>query len=376
MKVLSAMSRIAAAALPALSLVACWTPIYNESLSASAALSQKLAGIASWSGEIGPIGWNSGTPSGAYEFLPGRFSALDCGLLVQRQTGNISVSYFGQADAAGSPLVGGSMGGSQGSGAGTVAVAAGVSADYAARVLLLGLNGNSSSKDLDLQLYYRDPADPSCSLVGGPLGVSPSGLSTVSYLVAAGSVLDPNGSADDIELLYWDPAGLSLQRFGVSYDALGSTSTDGPYTVAGPGIGVNIGSRFFRLQNDFYLCAYTGPEGRETCYRWPDSGAGAAATLAEAPSVLPSIKAPIVGILSQQALILAQDDLFMYAFDKAGNQVFKLAAGNLRFEQEFSVNGQICALFTQVLTTQSSNQGSIAAKTWALKSASVPALGD
>ena len=376
MKVLSAISRIAAVALPALSLAACWTPIYNESLSASAALSQKLAGLTSWSGEIGPIGWNSGTPSSAYEFLPGRFSALDCGLLIEREAGNISVSYFGQADAAGSPLVGGNLGGSQGFGAETVVVSAAVSADYAARPLLLGLNGDSSSKDLDLQLYYRDPADPSCSLVGGPLGVSPSGLSAASYLVAAGSVLDQNGSADDIELLYWDPAGLSLQCYGVSYDALASTITDGPYPAAGTGLGVNIGSRFFRLQNDFYLCAYSGTQGRETCYRWPDSGAGTAATLAAAPSVLPSIKAPLVGILSQQALILAQDDLFLYAFDKAGNQVFKIAAGNLRFEQEFSVNGQICALFTQVLATQSNNQGSIAAKTWALKSALVPALGD
>jgi hypothetical protein len=369
------MFRIAAVALPALSLAACWTPIYNESLSASAALSQKLGGIASWSGEIGPIGWNSGTPSAAYEFLPGRFSALDCGLLVQRQTGNISVSYFGQADAGGYPVVGGSLGGSQGFAAGTVVVSAAVSADYAARLLLLGLNGDSSSKDLDLQLYYRDPADPSCSLAGGPLGVSPSGLSTASYLVAAGSVLDPNGSADDIELLYWDPAG-SFRRYGVSYDALASTSTDGPYPVAGTGLDVNIGSRFFRLQNDFYLCAYSGPQGRETCYRWPDSGAGAGATLAAAPSVLASIKAPIVGILSQQALVLAQDDLFLYAFDKTGNQVFKLAAGNLRFEQEFGVNGQICALFTQVIATQSNNQGSIAAKTWAVKSALVRSLGD
>jgi hypothetical protein len=252
-----------------------------------------------------------------------------------------------------------------------------VNAKYAAKFIRIGLNGGTGTRADDLRFYYRDPT-LSNNLVDAGSVVSPA-VPTSAYLVAAGSVLDPDGSTNDIELLYWDPGSLTYQHYGITYDALPTPTLthDGPNTVTVIGSTVNQGSGFFRLNNDFYLSAYSGTPGAESihCYRWADSGSGVIATLSAAPVKLPSITAPIVGILSQDGLILAQDDLSLYAFNMDGSGVFKMPAGNLHYEQEFSVDGFPSAVFTQVISTWSNGQNSVAAKIWAVRSDAVRTIG-
>ncbi|MGA2545060.1 MAG: hypothetical protein ABSF43_00810 [Rectinemataceae bacterium] len=369
--------RIVPIILAAIVLSACWSPIYNERLSSSAVLSQRLYSLAIESRDIGPVNWNMGNSDGDYEFAPSNYSDLDSGLIVGRGTGNFYAAYYGKADDASPPQIGGSQGGSLGFAGRTVLVSVAVSAKYAAKFIRIGLNGETGTKADDLHFYYRDPT-LSNNLVDAGSVVSPA-VPTSAYLVAAGSVLDANGSADDIELLYWDPTSLTYQRYGITYDALPTPTLtqDGPYTVTGIGSTVNQGSGFFRLNNDFYLSAYSGPAGAESlhCYRWADSGSGVMATLSAAPVKPQSITAPIVGILSQDGLILAQDDFFLYAFNMDGSGVYKMPAGNLHFEQEFSVDGLPCAVFTQVISTWLNGQNSVAAKIWAVRSDAVRTIG-
>jgi hypothetical protein len=363
--------------LVAIALSACWSPIYNEQLSASAALSLKLYNLAIQNREIGPANWNMGSPDNSYEFMPSKYSDLDCGLVVGRETGNLYAAYFGKADDASSPQVGSSQGGNAGFAGRTVLVSVAVIPKYAARFIRIGLNGETGSRDGDLHFYYRDPA-LSNSLVDSGSIVSPA-VPTAAYLVAAGSVLDADGLTDDIELLYWDPASLTYQRYGVTYNALPMPSLfqDGPYPVAYSGAAINQGSRFFRLNNDYYLSAYSGASGTEYvhCFRWA-AGVSTPTTLSTAPVELPSINAPVVGILSQGGLILAQDDLFLYAFNLDGSELYKMPAGNLHFEQEFAVGGVTCALFTQFISTWSNNQNSVTAKIWAVPSNAVRTIGN
>ena len=153
---------------------------------------------------------------------------------------------------------------------------------------------------------------------------------------------------------------------------------DGPYTVsAGGALAINEGSRFFRLKGNFYLSAYSGAVGSETVHSFKWTSAGSlSATLAAAPVELPSITAPIVGILSTESLILAQDNLFLYCFDANGNLVFKVPAGELLFEQEFAVDGTICALLSQPILIQNNNQTSISARVWAMPSSMIRALAE
>ncbi len=370
--------RMAAIAFMAFLFSACWSPIYNERLSASAVLSLKLDSLALEQKEIGPVSWSLGNSDSSLEYLPSKFNDLGAGLLVERGKGNISFRYFGQRDANSAPEPYNSQNWGEGFAERAVFVSASVSVQYAARPLLIGLNNNSAVKSQDIRNYYRDPTDPSCNLVDWGVLVAPSGLPSPSYLVAAGSVLDTNGFTDDIELLYWD-AGNGYNRLGFMYDTPPASYPDGnsPIPVTGIGITVNRGSKFFRLVNDFYLCAYTGPVNGESirCFRWVDSGVTTAVTLSALPVELTSITMPIVGIL-HNGLILAQDDLFLYTFSKEGTQLSRVLAGNLRFMQEFSVSGYPCAIFSQVISMKSSYQSKIAAKIWAVRSDAVLSIGN
>lgn len=357
---------------------ACWSPIYNERLSASAVLSLKLDRLALEQREIGPVSWSLGNTDSTLEYLPSRFNDLGTGLLVERGKGNISIRYFGQRDANSSPAGYNGQNFGEGFAERAVLVSAAVGAQFAARPLLIGLNSNSVDKSKDIRNYYRDPADPSCNLVDSGALVTPAGLPSPSYLVAAGSVLDTNGFTDRIELLYWD-AGNGYNRLGIMYDTPPASYPDGngPIPVTGIGITVNRGSKFFRLINDFYLCAYTGPVNGESirCFRWVDSGVTTAVTLSALPVELPSITMPIVGIL-HNGLILAQDDLFLYTFSKDGTQLNRVLAGNLRFMQEFSVSGYPCAIFSQVISMNSNFQTRFAVKIWAVRSDAVLSIGN
>jgi hypothetical protein len=364
----------------ALVLTACWSPIYNERVSAGAALSRKLDALAIESRTIGPIVWNNGGMDSSLEYLPSKFADLASGLLVERNNGYVRVHYFGKKDASSDIAVcDTSVGGSLGFAERTIVVSAVVDQSFAAQILLLGQGDAIVSANSDLSLYYRDPAS-SCDLIPDGIDFMPT-LPASYSLVAAGSVLQTSAAGDDIELLYSDTASGGYQRIGFSYDTLTPPAIppamDGPYPVTGIGLSVNKGSRLYQSQADFYLCAYSGPKDGEAihCFRWKNSGVDAKTTLAAASVELPAITAPIVGILASQGLILAQDELFLYAFDADGQKVFKVPSGDLRFAQEFNVDGYPCAVFTRVLATQSNNTSSYAVSIWAVRSDAVSSIG-
>jgi hypothetical protein len=222
--------RMAAIAFMAFLFSACWSPIYNERLSASAVLSLKLDSLALERREIGPVGWNMGNTESTLEYLPSKFNDLGTGLLVERGKGNISIRYFGQRDANSSPTIfNNSFNSGEGFAERAVFVSASVSVQYAARPLLIGLNNNSAVKSQDIRNYFRDPTDPSCNLVDWGVLVTPSGLPSPSYLIAAGSVLDTDDVTDDIELLYWE-SGTGYQRFGLTCN-YPTVVPDGPVSV-------------------------------------------------------------------------------------------------------------------------------------------------
>jgi hypothetical protein len=366
----------------AITFFSCWSPIYDERISASAKLSQKLDSLAIKRSAVGPVDWSMGNSDSAYEFLPSKYNDLDTGILVARGEGDFSIRYFGKQDATNPATISGyGTSGAEGFSERTVLISAAVTEKYAARPVFLGLNGNPSTRARDIRLCYRDPTfvPTSTELYESGTTISFTGIPTMSYLVAAGAVLNADGIADNFEFLYFDSIS-NYVRVGAVYDFPTATYPDGntPMPVAGIGMTIDKGSRFFRLNNDFFLSAYSSSTGAESihCYRWIDSGAGSASTLAAQPVALPSITAPVVGILSNEGVILAQDTLFLYAFTKDGTELFRVPAGNLRFMQEFTVDGYPCAIFTQVIVTKLNYQNKFAAKTWAVRSDAVISIGN